>query len=239
MKFSELRNIIDPVFRNESDPIALIQKSYTDCVKKIKIVQQAFRMRIDGGCGFDGFNHIHVLKSGNTTSEIAFKEVHAILDVSFSGSAENYPYSPKPALVGNLTDTTFESDLEFVTDEKFMWIGSDLVPLDREAAKIEMTGFPFPYFCRTVNGPNIEEHRYDIKWMIATYGEDNLIIDDLLGVMSAIKAKLFSLLRISAVSEASNIEYFYDQILNTYNDNLENFFVHGFESLSEQISRRL
>lgn len=237
MTFAELRILIEPVFRNVTDPIALLQKGYVDCVKKIRLLQHAFVGKIDSACGLDGFNHIHILSSGDLTSEIAFKEVYSVLDVSFSGRNENRAYSVNPMIVAEWTNDEFETDLEFVSDEGFMWIGSDLVPLDREIAKVEFTAYPFPYFCRTADGPFVDKHRYNIQWMIDEYGEDGLIIDDFIGVLAAMKTKSLMLLQNTSINEASNLEYFYDQLLNAYNDNTENFFVHGFENMSEQISR--
>ena len=235
MLLSDFMFLTENIFSNSAEPYSIIQKAYEDCVKKIKLHQQAFVAVIDSAAGLDGFNNKHQIICGSKTSEIAFKEMHSIIDVSFSGGTTK-AYSVNPMIVGKWTDSNFRTDIGFVADETFSWVGSDLVPVDREIAKVEITGYPFPYFCYTVNSPEVDEHRYDIQWMVDTYG-DQLVVDDFVGVMTVIKAKALYLMSEASINEASNIETYYDQLLNAYNENLENFFVHGFEVSEEQVTR--
>lgn len=237
MLFSDFRILCQDIF-SEADPFVLIQKAYVDCVSKIRLFPVVFPIEITGGCGFDGWNDKHQKVSstlGISNSEICFKEIFSILNVSFLNEKSTVAYVKNPAKVGTFDNDIYGTTLEYVEDEKFSWIGSDLVPIDRESAIVEIVGYAYPYFCYTTSGPDVQRHMYDISAMVALYGESNLIIDDLLGVLTAIKAIELRLMGNADVSRSANVEYYYDKFLNMYNANNETFYAHGFDSLGVSV----
>lgn len=238
MKFSDFKLILPSVFSNRQNPIELVQAGYRDVVNKISLHLHLFPVLIDGAIGLDGFNHIHKYIKNNIESEIAFKEIYSILGVSFSGELIDKEYIQTPGVVGDILDS-FHTEVSLIADERFMWIGSDLVPLERQVSKIEFHAYAYPYFCKTVDGVGVNKHYYGIQQMIDSYGEDNLIIDDFIGTLTALKVKSLYLLEQGSVSESSTVEYFYTQLLNQYNESREQFFVHGFDSLSDQVARKI
>jgi hypothetical protein len=238
MEFSDFRLILPTVFSNRTNPIELVQSAYKDVVNKISLHLHLFQVLVDGCIGLDGFNHVHKYVKGTVESEIAFKEIYSILGISFSGELVDKEYTLTQGTVGDILDTFFP-DTELVNDEEYMWIGSDLVPLDRQVSKIGVHGYAYPYFCKTVGGVETDPHYYDIQDMIDEYGESNLIIDDLIGVLTALKTKVLYLLEQGNVNESATVEYFYTQLLNQFNESREQFFVHGFDSLTEQTTKAI
>lgn len=237
MLFSDFKKLC-PLVYTEVDPYPLIQKAYKDCVSKIKLDPHIFPMVIYGGAGFDGWNDTHRLVSPHLHqdhSDIHFKEVLSILDVTIVNEFQHREYTKRMATIGEFAFGIDCAAIEKVSEERVCWIGSDLVMLDRDAAKLEIVAYAYPYFCTTVDGPHVYGHVYDIATMITTYGESNLIIDDVIGVLTAMKVNQLKLMKNTSVSEASTVDYYYSKVLNKYNENLETFFAHGFTSLGESV----
>lgn len=63
------------------------------------------------------------------------------------------------------------------------------------------------------------EYRYDIQWMIDTYGINNLDMDNLLAFMSVPLAKANFLRDAGSVSSESTIKDWVTRVINLYNSN--------------------
>ena len=71
----------------------------------------------------------------------------------------------------------------------------------------------------TTSTPYTNEHRYDIQWMIDTYGASNLVVDELLGFLSIPLSLSMFHRDLGNMGSERNIKDWVAKMINMYNRN--------------------
>ena len=74
---------------------------------------------------------------------------------------------------------------------------------------------------KTVKSPYQLEIRYDISWMISTYGSESLFVDDFLAVIMLIRAWSLYYRENNIVSKEAQLRKYCYDLINLYNANHE------------------
>ena len=206
--------------------IACLQTGYEYIAKKIRLFPALFPVHIPDSdrVALNGFVTKGILAGSN--SEIAVKEIKHLLKVDYE-----YDYNDDRNNIGNIyfgEGTTAEFNFDPVlfaaandqhlTTPELHWTGDNLIVTNLSNAFFYISLYPYPYPVQhaTLN-PYETEYRYSIDWMVTEYGVENLIVDDLVGVLSLLEAISFF------YGEELNINYenIYDKfcldIINYYN----------------------
>ncbi len=81
-----------------------------------------------------------------------------------------------------------------------------------------------------MQSPYEVEYKYDIQWMMDTYGLDNLEMDDLLAIFVMLKATSLYYMDIGDPGQSELIRDYLMQLINLHNEN-ENPMGHSTESI--------
>lgn len=191
--------------------IPYLQSSYKYIINKISLLPSVNKMIINKACRIDQFNSIGI--HYESKSEIAFKEIPIFLKTNRAISfTDNY-------IVNDLVIGKVESNNGVIPE---LYIeGSNIICTNLERCYVLALGYIYPYPVFNSNWYLIDEHRYDIKWMIDTYGFENLQIDNVLAILCGLRIKSLQAIDNGSLSEASNYDYLIAQMLNKYNSNKE------------------
>ena len=191
--------------------IPYLQNAYKYIANKISLSPSVNKMIIENACRIDQFNSFG--KHYITNSEVAFKEIPIFLRTNRAVTFSN-DYNINDLIIGKLETNNG------IVPELFIE-GSNIVCTNMEKCYVLALGYVYPYAVRTTGGYLVKEHRYDIQWMIDTYGFENLNIDNTLAMLCGLRIKSLEAMDNSSLSEASNYDYLTTQLLNKYNSNRE------------------
>lgn len=82
--------------------------------------------------------------------------------------------------------------------------------------------YQYPYPVHTVNGPFIDEYRYNIQWMVTEYGIDELDVDDVVGMLMILKANQLFKEENLDIGNAKHFDYICMNLINLFNENKDN-----------------
>lgn len=190
--------------------IPYLQSSYEYAINKIKLEVGIFDTVFNKAMRLDQFNSKALYYNSN--SEIAFKEVPLCLRTN---EVQEYSesYSLSVPIIG-------QTSTNAITPEIFT-NGSDIVCTNMDSCYVKLLGYIYPYPVHIANSYKNYEYRYDIQWMIDTYGLENVHIDDALVYLCGLKIMSLMNLDNGSISESSNYDYLLAQLINLYNSNEE------------------
>lgn len=201
---------------------ANLQDAYHDIAKKLRLPPAAFPVKLAKACRLNGWTDPAYLLNG---SQVALKQIHSLEGVTLD-SDYNGAYTIADLLIGNesgegwgLPDFALLNDSHTVKPVVH-WAGSDIICANLDAAFFWITGFAYPYFV-SCGSPYNGEHRYDIQWMIDTYGADMLTVDPVLAYPAAERALAIAHQHIGDVVGASALDNLAIQFINYYDRNPE------------------
>jgi len=223
MLYNDFINLIsNSIGIGMSDFIPYLTSAYKVVVDRIRIDPLLIPVEINKATVIDRFNNVCIMTGSN--SEIAFKSIKEFPRTKLINGV-SYQSETNQCIVGNRSiDINFGLTSSFYDDIEILTNGTEYTlnyEEDKEVARVLLLGYMYPYFIRTLNGYELEEHRYDLQWMIDNYLAENLIIDDCLLYMVTLKAVGEYYLDNGGISLSTNYEGLCSDLLNIYNKNIE------------------
>ena len=195
MLFSDIYSLL-PTSLTDTQKVEVLQVAYEFVIKKLRLDPTVLPIFMSGQrvktLGFEYMNNIIT-----TESEVAIKEIKTFFNETITNPLDEDRYALGTWTIGDTTVAGFgfnATAFAAVNDDQstrptFYWSGTDVTCTNLDPSFFLIECFVYPYFCmHTTDDQFTVEHRYDIQWMIDTYTEELLEIDDLVGILSALKA---------------------------------------------------
>lgn len=222
-----LKQLLDLLRYDRGDNYSTIQTAYEEVARSFRIHQYVFPVIFTGA-----FRTNHFLVKHNIGDDkICFKEIRS-MGLSTTGNPDNqlsniglldvFRFSPDTN--HGIPELRFNAVNEAQTKNPNLIFKGDVVECDNIEGEVFtfLFGYPYPYFCIPIN-PVTGIDNYNIAQLVATYGEQYLIIDDALSAMFIPKYLSIKSQKEGDVSLASNYDYHFAQMINVFNKNRESF----------------
>lgn len=223
-----LKQLLDLLQYDRTDAYSTIQIAYEEVVKSIRIPQHIFPVIFDSAFRTKHFDVKHIIGD----DVICFKEIRS-MGISTMGN-------PVDALntINDLEVFTFDpANRHGIPEERFALVNEsqsivpnlifkgDVVECDNVTGDVFtfLFGYPYPYFVQPsiTKIPNTDN--YDIATLVSVYGEQYLIVDEVLACLFIPKYLSIKSQQNGDLSIASNYDYHFVQIVNKFNENRETF----------------
>lgn len=222
MTLSEVLNQLENKGMTQDEALDNLQSSYNFIIQHIRLTQSVHPVRFNRAFKIAKLGESeHYAQLNPVGSEMCFKEILSFIKTDDSKEYNEF-YNLSNLSVGDMSIAGFGwDDFDLVNDEHtsapcIYQIGSDIVSTNVEDCFCMMQGYVYPYFCKTVNGQNIDRHVYDIREMYEMYG-GSLIVDNLLSVLVIMGACAKYARDIGDLSGFNNYRRYIAYMLNIFN----------------------
>lgn len=222
-----LKQLLDLVAYDRTDAYTTVQIAYEECARAIRIQQYMFPIIFNKAFRSNHFETKHRIGD----DYICFKEIRTI-GKSTTGNPQELLSDINELEVFNFDYPTYHG----IPESRFLLVneGQTIVPdLVFKGDVVECSnvtgdvfafifGYPYPYFCNPIT-PIAGIDNYNIATLVATYGEQYLIVDEVLACLFIPKYLSIKSQQNGDLSIASNYDYHFVQIVNKFNENRETF----------------
>jgi hypothetical protein len=197
------------------NPYLTMQNLYEDIVKKIRLYPHFFSVKSDKCFSIDGLNIKNkFVIDANTSSEICFKDIVKLHDATFA----NFDLEDN----ATSTDLNVYDVLEFplieYTNPVIKTYGNKYY-CETEDNYFGISAYAYPYFVYTSNGPFVDVHKYSINDMVTLYTDEELIVDELIGLILIPHYMAYCANKRLDIGIANGYSSIVKNMINTYNDN--------------------
>ena len=229
-----LDNVL-PSHLTDAEKVIYLQKAYEYVVEKIRLDISLLPIRFSKHIRLGTLSYPAVMVTSG--SAIAVKQIKAYTKCTIQPVQPLILGAIDTCLVGNLHLADYGyTDFNLVNDERAVVpsiysSGLDISCDNTDDAFMLLQCYVYPYFLKTVNGFYVDNHSYDIATMLALYGADNLLVDDMLGVLMMLAAKqIYSKQNLLPAVE-SYMQKFLHILLNVHNLNTGTLDVASYSSM--------
>jgi len=218
---------------SDAEKIVLYQEAYSSVIQKIRLNVGLFPVLMDKAFKTDKLNSLHTIVTSG--SEIAFKSLEQFVKCNLQQTIESTDYTLTGAVIGNISETDFGYDSDdflainedHETAPELYVNGTDIICTNMDSAFFNVLGYRYPYPVRYSSDTEYNtEYRYDIQWMIDTYGIENIEIDDLLCWFIILKTLSLFHMENGDPGESKLFNDYLMEVINLYNTN-DNLFKHS------------
>jgi hypothetical protein len=226
-----------------TEAITYLQKAYYVVVDNIRLEPGIFPM-LNKGEWFAIQKFDYLCERVGSNSEIAFKQIRDFIRTDFSQD-NNYVITDFSQNDRCVVINEPLADKPIIGYPELEFFGFDEVDYDAMNAEhtvmpelfnskqyyhlknidditsgfCHIVAYQYPYPVHTVNGSYADEYRYNIQWMIDTYGIEVLEVDDVLGMLMLLKACQFYREDNLDIQNAKHYDYICTEIINMFNAN--------------------
>lgn len=237
MNLKEFLSINSKMTSKESNIYSFVQLAYEDVVNKIRLEQHMFPVIMQKAFKCDRLK----TKFDIGNNKIAFKEIRTLNNSTIINPIESNEdigtlevFSFDPGNFHGIGEVRFDAVNEDHETVPELEIKGDIVQCSNITGDVFffIYGYPYPYFAQPALWEDEAQDPYDIAAMVTLYGEEYLVVDDVLALLMI--PKILSIYESSEnnVSMASSLDYIYMQILNRYNATKELFRSNSFQMVS-------